>query len=221
MLVIEQITLYYKIGKLAYDSFTSLRTATGAWWEKADFRIASSLTTMEFEQEGQDQVCYCVQDRTIVFLRDRTLLPPFNYGTAGKDIFDELIIDDNHVNFRVEEKFGGVKSVSPESAIGYSKGDVVRAVLVARSINGFINANEYLESDVSEWIDKATLVIIFPKGKKPANLQVLGQKPNTSVWVPEKRQSYEMRTTTKLRPTLVRESVNPRFGSKHKVQWTW
>jgi hypothetical protein len=124
--MVEEITLVYKIGKLTYDSFTAIRTATGAWWKKADFRIVSSLTTMEFEQEGSDQICYCVQDRMILFRRDRTPLPPFQYGTAGTDLFDELIINENHVKFRVEEKFGGVKSIGPEDLVAYSKGEVVR-----------------------------------------------------------------------------------------------
>lgn len=94
-------------------------------------------------------------------------------------------------------------------------------MLAARSVNGFSKAQEYLESDVSEWIDRATLVIIFPKDKKPSDVEVLGQEPNTSVWVAEKRQSYELRTTTKKRQTLVREAVNPKFGMKHKIKWTW
>jgi hypothetical protein len=217
---IEEVTLIYKIGKLAYDSFTTVRTATGAWWKKADFRIVSSLTTMEFEQEGGNQVCYCVQDRTILFRRDRTPLPAFKYGTVGTDHFDELIINDNHAKLKVENSMGG-KLVRPEDPVAYNKGEVVRAVLAARSINGFPNAQEYLDSDVSEWIDRATLVIVFPKNKKPTDVEVLGQEPNTAVWVPEKRLSYEIRTTTRQRQTLVRESVNPKYGMKHKIKWTW
>lgn len=218
---IEEITLYYKIAKLAYDTFTTIRGATGAWWNKADFRIVSSLTTMEFEQEGPDQVCHCVQDRTILFMRDKTLLPAFRYGTAGTDFIDGLIVNDSHVKLKEERLMGGLRSVTPDDPVGYSKGDIVRAVLIARSINGFAQREEYLDSDVSEWIDKATLVMIFPKNKKPSDVQVLGKAPNTSVWVPEKRQSYEIRTTTKERPALVRESLNPKFGVKHKVKWTW
>jgi hypothetical protein len=219
--LIEELTLTYKIGKLAYDSFTTIRAATGAWWKKADFRITSSLTTMEFELEGREQVCYCVQDRSILFLRDKTPPPPFQYGTAGTDHFDELIINENRTRFVVDVQFGGVKHVRPEEPVAYNKGDIIRAVLIARSINGFTKANEYLDSVVSEWIDRATLVIIFPKGDKPVDIEVLGQAPNTAVWVPEKRQSYEIRTTTKQRQTLVRESLNPKFGMKHKIKWTW
>jgi hypothetical protein len=217
---IEEITLAYKFGKLTYDSFTAIRTAAGAWLKKADFRIMSSLTTMEFEQEGNDQVCYYVQDRTILFRRDRTQLPPFKYGTAGTDHFDELIINEHHAKMKVEMQLGG-KLIFPDDTVAYNKGVVVRAVLAARSVNGFPNAQEYLDSDVGEWIDKATLVIIFPRDKKPKDVEVLGQEPNTSVWVAEKRQSYELRTTTKQRTTLVREAINPKFGMKHKIKWTW
>jgi hypothetical protein len=221
--MIEQISVGFKILELGLESGKIIRNASRGWISKAPYRIVSSLTTIEFIWARDVQTSYYVQDRTIYFRREAPL-PPFLYGTEGTDTIDRLIVDSISLPFRqAPQKPARLGTlVRPDAEILYPPGSFVRSVLLAHSINGYPSTDESTESEVSEWVDKTSLVIIFPPEKEPRNVQVLSEvlgKPGTLK--PEKKKAYETRLTTQGRSAIVRECTNPPLGTRHKIAWSW
>src|SRR5712691_8060172 len=119
MPVIESISLGYKIASFGLELGKAIRNASMASLKGAPYRLISTLTTLEFLEDGMTSDF--VQDRTLAIMRDNTPIPPFLYITSGNDVIDGLIIDDNSHTFR-EYRDGDARFVAPQADILYEKG---------------------------------------------------------------------------------------------------
>lgn len=222
----DEITLGYKIasGLLEVGRFIANHWSAG----DNDFRLISTLTTMEFTQEGADQVAYFVQDRTVKILKDRILLPHFRFGTDGEDRFEEISISlpgnaPSHHQPKVKNRDGRVKSVGIEEETIFDRNTVFRCVLTAKSINGFTNPEgEAFTYTVSDLTDAATVFIIFPKHRLPTELDVRMAKTTSGAgWMPLRREKNELRQFTGGRKAFMLEAKSPPLNYKYKIKWKW
>jgi hypothetical protein len=219
----ETASFFVKILSLLWEIYKTSRNSIQISWRKAGFKFVSSLTTLEFVMEEGRQVAYYVQDRTVYFRKDEQFLPPFLYGTDGADIVDELIVNEVIKSFRSEKQPGGALLISPSDAVRYAKKTQVRAVLLAHSEDGFPNKEERFDLEVREWFERATVVVVFPKEKKPENVELYYQAPNdnSAEWRPAKKEKVDIRRTTRGRTAFALEMTNAPYGSKYSIRWKW
>ncbi len=164
----ESLNLLVEVGR-------AIRAAIGLRFSKDGFRTLSTLSTLEFKYEQGDQIAHYVQDRTIVFTKTGTL-PPFIFATEGRDYIDELLIDNEPVEFERIESFGEPTRVVPKDRVEYPKGHQLNAALLARSINGFTKPNERYSLRVARWVGESSVAIIYPASKKAGSLWVILQR---------------------------------------------
>src|SRR5947208_760484 len=92
----EEITLAYKIvSGIAGAAQYALNNAS-LWFSDRRAKLLSSLTTLEFTHQGEDQIAYFVQDRTVKILKNDTRLPRFKYGSEGKDTLETITISEEN-----------------------------------------------------------------------------------------------------------------------------
>lgn len=217
--VIESVSLGYKILSLGWEIGKAIRNAVGAqWMNQSGYRLVSSLTTLEFTQNGDSQVADYVQDRLLEFKRRDRRLPPFVYGSEGVDVIDGLIVDGNPQQWIHSER-----TVRPLQELLFNKGDQTRAVLLAHSTNGFPSRQESFVVNSGYWTDSITLVIIFPPSRKPEHMEMLyrGPKDDADTWRPAKSEKYEVRRTTSGRLAFAWDGRNLRSGNVYKIIWDW
>lgn len=225
MPAIESISLGYKIADLAWEMGKAFRSSIDIRSNGgAPHRITSSLTTLEFVQDGSKQVAYFVQDRTVAFRKPDTRLPPFLYATAGTDSIDQLVVDDANKAFTCKTtEF--MRLVGPADDIVYNKGDHARAVLFAHSVDGFTKDSEDLSTAIRQPTDSSTMVIVFPPERKPKSVGLLYRENHDPLdsWRPAHREKnkYELRLTTRGRSAFYWEEKNLRLGRTYKIQWDW
>ncbi|HEV2386073.1 MAG TPA: hypothetical protein VGS20_02350 [Candidatus Acidoferrales bacterium] len=219
---IETLSLGYKFGRLVWDIWKGLSNSAKALWKRAPYRFVSSLTTLEFVYEGGTQIAYYVQDRTVLFRKPDTALPPFLFETSGKDSVEKLIVEGDERDYS-KEQWERNHYVEPVDRLVYEKGQSVRAVLLARSVNGFCNSREDFSVDVRYWMDAMTFVIVFPPQKMPRNLVLVYQERDDQpdVWRDSRWEKYDVRHTTRERLAFYWEEKNPALGRRYKILWDW
>jgi hypothetical protein len=217
--VIETVGLGYKILSLGWEMGKAIRNSAGAqWMNRSGYHLVSSLTTLEFIQNGETLISDYVQDRLVEFTRRDRRLPPFVYGTEGNDIVDNLVVDGTPQTFVYSENI-----VKPVQELLFNKGDQTRAVLLAHSTNGFPGKRESFVVNSGFWTDSVTLVVVFPPSKKPEHLEMLyhGPRDDADTWRPAKGEKYEVRRTTGGRLAFAWEGKNLRSGNVYKILWDW
>jgi hypothetical protein len=220
---IETVTLGYKIADLTWEMGKALRNSVQVKWSRAPYRIISSLTTMEFVQEGAKQTAYYVQDRTLAFLKADTRLPPFLYATDGKDFIDGLTVENANKAFTSRVSPEKLTLIGPTDDIVYNKGDHARAILFAHSEDGFTNPREGIATAIRQPTDSSTVVVVFPPERKPASVELRYREQNDPLdsWRPARREKYEVRRTTRGRLAFYWEESNLPCGRTYSVDWDW
>lgn len=223
----EEISLAYKIAGLALEIGRSASNQIKTWRNDSQYRILSSLTTMEFVVEGGDVMAHFVQDRIVKITRDDVRMPPFNFGTDGKDVIDHLTVTTGTTIVahkpRILEQDGSYKVVGTEDDVVYDRNAVLRCVLTATSLNGFPKMQEDYWASVEGLVDTSTIFIIFPS-QKPArdvNVRMRNIKDSPGTWRTVSREKNEMRQFTRDRQAFILEMKNPPIGHKYKISWSW
>lgn len=211
----ESLNLLVEVGR-------AIRAAIGLRFSKDGFRTLSTLSTLEFKYEQGDQIAHYVQDRTIVFTKTGTL-PPFIFATEGRDYIDELLIDNEPVEFERIESFGEPTRVVPKDRVEYPKGHQLNAALLARSINGFTKPNEKYSLRVARWVGESSVAIIYPASKKPAVYGLFyreaGDRPEVKRHAGH--QGCGLKKTTCDRWILGWKLDNAKPGRTYTLEWTW
>lgn len=223
----EEVTLGYKIAGLAFEISRSAANQFKSWKDKSNHRILSSLTTLEFIQQGSDVISYFVQDRTAKITKDDVFMPPFSYGTQGHDDFGNISIangeNHNHYKPKILEKEGNAKVVGIDEQILFARNTVLRCVLTVTSKNGFPKTQENFSYSVENWTEAATVFIIFPESRPPKELQVKFRKKQDAKgqWRSITQEKNELRQFTGGRKAFILEAKNPPIGHKYKISWEW
>ncbi len=218
---VESVSLAYKIANLSWEIGKAVRNTVGSQWSRSPYRLVSSLTTLEFFQNGDVQIADYVQDRLLRFNRDDQRLPPFVYGTdPKKDTIDQLLVNGTPHDFLYDQDEGTIRS---KTDLLFKKGDEARAVLLAHSENGFASKRESFTVNAGYWTDSITMAIVFPSNRKPEHLEMLyrGPRDDPGQWYPATGEKYEVRRTTQGRLAFAWEGKNLRQGNIYKIIWDW
>ena len=220
----EEITIGYKIASLIFEVGRASTNTLKSRFAKSSYRVISSLTTLEFSFEGNDQVTSWVQDRTVKITRDETHFPPFTFGTDGQDSIEAVLINGSPVPHELIEKDpqrGMI--VGPRERYIYNKNDILRCTMQAKSVNGFTKSSERFEMTVTKQMDSATVFLIFPSERLPKTLRALYHKGTDSSvdWRDVKREKNELRQFTGGRKAFILEALNPPIGHEYRIAWDW
>jgi hypothetical protein len=220
---IEEISLVYKVAGLLWEIGSSVRTSGLITFGKEECRLISSLTTLEITRDGNDQIAYFVQDRTVKILKESEL-PAFRYGTTGVDTLGRLLVNDVEVLSTILEQVNDVKVVGARQRIKYAKNEVLRCVLTGSSKNGFVEPkNEWFTTTVNFVTDSATILVIFPAGADPKQVtfsfRKIKDKPGT--WRSMPKNKGEMRHFPGNRKAVAVTIRNPLQGDEYKIGWDW
>ena len=218
----------FEVANLSWEAFKAARNFIQALGKHPGHKALSSLTTLEFTLEGNKQIAHYVQDRTFVFTQNNQACPPFLHWTQGTHSIDEVNIDGIKKRYKVKEVPAGAKYILVDDDKVYSAGDRCRAVLIARSINGFNGEHEGFDIRMSEWYEALTFAIVFPPERIPKGPPELlyqsrkeSEKGVAGHWKPARRESHDFRRTTRERMMFVWETRHPRLGDSYSVRWTW
>jgi hypothetical protein len=221
--LIESVSLTAECIKWSFELYKIVRSSIAQSFSKDGFRTLSSLTTLEFNYEGDQQVAHYVQDRRIVFTK-RGILPPFLYGTDGKDSIDGLLINNMAEPFVSTAKAANDPArIVPENPKEYPKKYQLTTALLARSINGFTKPTETHSMQIVRWVGKSSVAIIFPDDKKPVSFGVFYRDHKDESWI-RKHPGYEacfLRKTTRDRWALLWELNNIKPNRTYTLEWTW
>jgi len=222
----DEITVGWKVLSLGLEIGRAVSNQVKSWRRNSDHRFLSSLTTLEIvEEAGKDQVAHYVQDRTVKIRRDGARIPPFKYGSDGKDEFGRVtVVSGRQVveyNHRILETNGREKTVGLDVDRVFSKGTIIRCVLTASSINGFPADAETMIYTVHDWTDISTTFIIFPRNRPPHDLEVTFRSPDEHVWRQVTREKNELRHYPGGRKAFVLEAANPHIGQEYMIAWKW
>jgi len=221
MPIIESVSVLTEVGNLVIEIFKAVRAGTLLKFSKEGFKTLSCLTTLEFRDEGGQQIAYYVQDRRIVFTKSRAL-PPFLYWSEGHDLIDELLIQNAPVAFKKIERPGEPRQIMPENTLEYSKGSEVKAALLARSIGGFNGSVESYSIRVDRWVGQSSLAIVFPENKKPTSYRIFYRKHSDAPEVERNtKEECELKKTTCSRWVLYWEFKNLTPGLTYTLEWNW
>lgn len=223
MPAVESVGALAEILNLVFEIFKAVRARTVFQFSKEGYRSLSCLTTLEFVYGDSHQVAYYVQDREILFTKDETKLPPFLYWTDGDDHFDELLVGNSSLAIRTTEQSGEATLVEPERNVTYSKGDRVKATLLAHSIDGFTKPEECYSVKIERWVGRGSLAILFPDGKKPKSIRLVYREHSDAAVVSRHagRETYELKKTTCKRWVFVWEYRNLKPGRTYTICWQW
>jgi hypothetical protein len=217
----EEASFVLKVLSLSFEFGRVTTNALKGKLSGAEFRIVSSLNTLEFEPGGR--VCHVVLDRTVKILKKSVLLPSFTYGTAGTDEIQELIINGTSHKHRIIDQDGTIKYVTTERDLQYGKGARIRCVLRAKSTDGYNDHEEYYRLIVKDLTDSCTSFIIFPPDRLPEEITALYRKKKDRAgrWREVGREVHELRHFTGGRRAYILEAKNPPFGHEFKIKWKW
>jgi len=223
MPAVETVGAVVETLNLTLELFKVIRAGIFQPWSKDNFKILSSLTTLEFKYEDGKQIAHFVQDRRVLFTKKGGQLPPFNYATDGEDAIEELLIDDMPQPFKITESDGNPANILPSNPLTYEKNDLKNMTLIARSVDGFTKEQETYRLRVVRWIGRSQIAVIFPKDKKPVGYDAYyEQKQGSSVVMRHlKYKTWSLRKTTFDKWVLYLELNNISVEKTYVLEWTW
>lgn len=218
----ESASLIIELISLTIETYKAIR-ARVFFYSKEGTKTMSSLTTIEFVREGNQQLAYCMKDRDILFTKNQMELPGYSYRTEGEDSVEELLVDAIPVRFKKVETLNGGRTIEADNGVRYSRGDRVTSSIYVRSVNGFTKPEQSFSLSVDRWVKRGQLVVLFPSNEKPSDIRLVFRdrrdKPGTARHAGH--ETYALRRTTCRRWMFVWDFANPKLDRTYTVLWRW
>jgi len=224
----EEIGLAYKVLSLTFEIGRSGTNRFKEWRNNSKHRLISSLTTMEFIEKDNSIIAHYVQDRILKITGDDVRIPPFTFGTVGEDTPGEITVitaagRTHHYKPRRLEDNGLEKTFGIDAERLYTRGEIVRCIFPATSMNGFPLSEEDFTVTVNDTAETSNTLIIFAAEKPPLEIEVTFRKMRDASreWRQVTREKNELRQFPGGRSAFILEAHNPPIGHEYKIAWKW